>query len=181
MKKITTLLILVLLFSCKDDSSNHQKVDKSHEMFGIITRQLEFENVYLEQEIDSISNQSTDSLELNFTKNTREYLVFLERLKKEFSSFDNAGGDLTELGNQFEKRTLGYKNNILKITENPNLENKIDRILDIKNVTNSEAQEIKFFTFIFSNKSGPASIAYLSLKENQILQITLDYLYSKNR
>ena len=177
MKHFVIFLILTLSFSCKNDSDRDPKLDRSVEMFGIINLQLNQENDLLKGYIDSTSNLTNNTLELNYIDYTEQYLAFIENLKKQFASKnENEIRNFTELEKEFAQETYDYKNKILELTENQERINRLNNVLDIADITNENGEQIKFFNYIFENKSGAASITYLTLKENQLLQMTLDFL-----
>ena len=176
MKKYASLLLLGLIFSCAKDSSDSQQTDKSNEMYGIIARELEYHSSFIEEKIDSISDQTTDSLKLRYIQYTTDNLAFNEKLSNDFLNSNNLKDYLPELESQFNQQTSEYKNRILEIAENPDFKKKINRVIDLRDITNREGQDIKYFQYIFSGKSGLESAVYLTLKENQILQLASEYL-----
>ncbi|MEP6262808.1 MAG: hypothetical protein ABJ092_14625 [Gillisia sp.] len=176
MIKYASLILLGLILSCANDSSDSQQTDETNEMYHIIARELEYDSNFLQEKIDSISNQTTDSLKLRYIEYTGDYLKFNEKLIKDFHNSDNLKDDLPEFESQFDKQTLEYKNRILQIVENPDFKKKINRVIDLRDITNREGQDIRYFQYIFSGKSGLESAVYLTLKENQILKLTSEYL-----
>lgn len=180
-------------------------------MFYLINQQND-EHCFLivkeiENKISQVENDSLKSKILEFDKLTKDYVHYIEGITNKL--FENVNindnktvtnnkvfseskyvnelffeGDKHSLeGKEFIEKISFYRTQILQLTENNSLKEKVYFILSAENALNREGKEIDWLEYHFKNFPMIAVITKLKVYKKDVLQLEndfIDYILNKN-
>ncbi len=197
MKKITILLLLVMIFSCK-------KENDPYAMYGILNSEFDDSCQLLKVQISEtllhnklIDNQTAktyDSLTtqyLKYLENTYSELMSSPKIEKdgtydgEFSKteyindlfFDH--GEYSEEGMEFVSTMEHYRTEILELIQDKHLEERVYLTLNTAYIQDHKGKRVEYLNYSYKDKPLIAVLTYMKNQEKSILEFENDFL--KNR
>ncbi len=194
MKKILILILLVIIYSCKQEN-------ESNVMYGFLNEDFVFSSEILKVEIsenlkkDKIINNKSAKL---FNNLTTEYLKYLNqtyseltnnsKIKEDWSyegelskkKYSNElffiGEKYSKKGTEFISKLEKYRTEILKLIENKNLAKRVNISLNTNYVLNREGKKINYLNYIYKDLPLISVLAHLKNKEKSILEFENEFL-----
>lgn len=187
-------LLLIIIFSCQQENESFVTYEFLHQEFEYSTRTIrsqiaenlkkekliknELANVY-----DSLTSQYLDYLDKTYSELLNDLKPeYYENSHKQLSKtkFSNelffVNYEYSEKGADFVSKMKNYRIEILKLVDNENLEDRINFLLQTKDVTTRNAKKIKYLNYHYKDLPLISVLTYIKHKENSIVLLENDFL-----
>lgn len=194
MKKITFLLLFVILYSCKQEN-------ESFSMYGILNDEFvtsrEILKIQIEENLTSkklINNESAKT----YDDLTSEYLNYLDKTyseiinNPEIKKPDNYHGEFSKKeyindffilkdnynkkGIEFISKMEKYRTEILKLIKDKNLAKRAKETLNTMYIRNHEGMKINYLNYYYQDRPLISVLAHMKHRENSIIEMENDFL-----
>ena len=195
MKRIIFLLLLIITYSCKQESENYY-------MYGLLNEEFVRSSAMLKEQIaanlvnEKIINDKSAKL---YDSLTTEYLKYLDKTysdlvnkiedptyyggefsKNEFTNvFFFNGEEYTPKSTEFISKLEKYRTEILKLIINKNLAERVNAELNTLNIQTSEGKTFKYLNYIYKDLPLISVIAHMKNREKTIVEFENDFLKNK--